>query len=67
MERPVELCPHCGADLIGESIPEHVREHYSPPYYWKRKIGVYSLELDRTTHWQCPDCEGKWERKGYEI
>lgn len=24
---------------------------------WGRKICVYDLELDRTTHYQCPDCK----------
>lgn len=57
----------CNADLIGEPIPEHIRERYSPPYYWKRKIGIYSLELDRIIRWQCPDCDNEWERGGDEV
>ncbi|TVY06912.1 hypothetical protein [Paenibacillus cremeus] len=61
-ERPVELCPHCGADLIGDPIPEEKRRHANSPYFIKRRIGLYDLKLDRTTHWQCPDCEGTWER-----
>ncbi|MED4925578.1 hypothetical protein P9743_15750 [Anoxybacillus geothermalis] len=62
-ERPIEHCPHCGADLIGEKIPYSLREHYSPPYFFMLKIGIYNRELDRITHWQCPFCEGIWERK----
>ncbi|MGG3736795.1 hypothetical protein [Aeribacillus pallidus] len=62
-ERPIEYCPHCGEDLIGEKIPFNLREHYSPPYFSRLKIGIYNRELDRITHWQCPIYEGTWERK----
>ena len=39
-------------------------------YGWKKEspcsfyrcIGVYDMEKDRTTHWQCPDCKHRWER-----
>jgi hypothetical protein len=48
-ERPIEHCPHCRADLIGEKIPYHLREHYSPPYFSRLKIGIYNRELDRVT------------------
>ena len=27
-----------------------------------RQIGIYSMELDRTTHWRCPDCGHEWKR-----
>jgi hypothetical protein len=62
-ERPVEHCPFCQADLIGEKIPYSLREHYSPPYFFRLKIGIYNRELDMITHWQCPFCEEIWERK----
>jgi hypothetical protein len=29
---------------------------------WGRKIGIYSLNLDRTMEYQCPDCGKKWDR-----
>jgi hypothetical protein len=45
-------CPHCEADL---------RDHHNGIPY-KRSIGMYSREQDRTTHWKCPDCEGTWDR-----
>ncbi len=48
---PVE-CPHCKCDL---------RDHKNGVPF-KRTIGVYSREQDRTTHWKCPDCEGTWDR-----
>jgi hypothetical protein len=50
MERPEEFCPHCGADIIGDEIPVEIRHHYKSPYYWRRKIGITDLELDRITH-----------------
>lgn len=58
-----EYCPHCKADLVGDPIPENIRHHYAKPYYWLRKIGIYSRELDRTVAWQCPDCLKQWDRK----
>lgn len=65
--RPEEYCQNCGTDLIGLEIPDNLKEHYSPPYYWKRKIGIYDAMLDRTTHWQCPDCKFVWDRVGYSF
>ncbi|MCK5021079.1 MAG: hypothetical protein KAS32_28975 [Candidatus Peribacteraceae bacterium] len=29
---------------------------------WGRAIGLYDLELDRTTRWECPDCKHVWGR-----
>lgn len=39
-------CPHCSTDL---------RDYESGPPF-KREIAIYSRELDRTTHFECPDC-----------
>lgn len=56
-----DYCPHCGVSLIGEPIPENIRQHYSPPYYWKREIGIEDPEVyDGIMEWKCPDCEGIW-------
>ena len=41
-------CPLCEANLCDEV--------HGPPF--KREIGMYSMELDRTTRMICPDCEG---------
>lgn len=30
---------------------------------WKREIALYSLEMDRTYAYRCPDCHQTWERK----
>jgi hypothetical protein len=30
---------------------------------WKRQIGLYSQERDRTVAYVCPDCNHEWGRK----
>lgn len=56
-------CPACKADLRGSEIPEEHREAYGGETHLSHVIGIYSTELDRTTHWRCPDCGHEWERK----
>jgi Zn-finger nucleic acid-binding protein len=57
----IDNCPHCGVSLIGDPIPEDIRHHYSPPYYWRREIGIeYPEKCDGVWEWQCPDCKGTW-------
>ena len=51
-----ERCPHCDADFQDEPIPEKDREAYGGHTHFSRLIAVYSRELDRTTHYRCPDC-----------
>ena len=29
---------------------------------WGKKIGIYDVSLDRTTHYRCPECTYKWPR-----
>lgn len=58
-----DICPHRGADLDGGPIPEESREHFSPPYRFSRRIGLYDLDRDRTTGYACPDCGGTWSRE----
>lgn len=58
-----EHCPYCGADLQGEPIPEKMRHHYGSTTHFTRKIGISSMEEDRVTKWQCPDCKGEWRRE----
>jgi len=44
-------CPHCGENLIGDPIPEDIRERYSSPYVWRREI------LVKPEHkFICPKC-----------
>lgn len=56
-------CPACKADLRGDEIPLRWRTDYGGATHFCRAIGIYSTELDRTTHWKCPDCNYEWERK----
>jgi len=30
-------------------------------------IGIYDMEKDRTVAWQCPRCDGRWDRKGNKL
>lgn len=54
-------CPHCSVSLIGEPIPEDIRQHYSPPYHWRREIGIEDPDkYDGIWEWMCPDCKGRW-------
>lgn len=53
-------CPHCGVTLIGDPIPEDMRQHYSRPYFWRREIGI-EYDKDRVEEWKCPDCGGVWK------
>lgn len=53
-------CPHCDADLNGDEIPENIREHYRPPYRWRREVAIYCRERDRVTAYECPDCKKQW-------
>jgi hypothetical protein len=72
-------CPNCGVDLDGGSIWEHFYKetrseakatHIAAQYgatkekgQWGRQVGIYDLDADRTTQWECPDCKHIWGRK----
>ncbi len=51
-------CKHCGVSLLGDPIPKDIRPHYAGNYF-KREIGHYDMEKDRTTAFFCPDCKKK--------
>lgn len=56
----MDNCPKCNASWIGGEIPEDIREHYSPPYHWKREIGIdggYIGIYDGLVALKCPDCK----------
>lgn len=64
----LDNCPHCSASLIGDDIPLNIREHYSPPYKWRREIGVEYTEMhDGVWEWQCPDCAYTWPSEANKI
>lgn len=58
MQREQETikCGACGADFDGGPIPENIRQHYSPPYRWSRRVALVDRDLDRQVAWKCPDC-----------
>lgn len=62
MDERIEYCPYCNVSLQGEPIPKELRKHYGNAAYGSRKIGVSSLEEDRVTKWECPDCHKQWDR-----
>lgn len=56
----ISHCPACGSDLDGGPIPEEIRACYSPPYRWRREIGL--SDGDSIYAWRCPDCRHEWLR-----
>lgn len=54
-------CPHCKVSLLGEEIPEQIRQHYASATHWKREIEVQIRGLyDGIWYYRCPDCDGTW-------
>jgi hypothetical protein len=52
-------CPNCNSNWIGGEIPDDLKHHYSPPYVWKREIGIdggYLGIYDGIVALKCPDC-----------
>lgn len=54
----IETCPHCGANLLGDEIPEEMRDHVDGQTHGTRLVAVYDWARDRTDHFECPDCKG---------
>lgn len=59
--RPSEplTCPHCHTNLVGDEIPEDDKRFFGTSHF-KREIGIYDVNLDRTVEYECPDCKGRW-------
>lgn len=57
-----DKCPHCGADFKGAEIPEKDRPMFGNHTHFSRRISIYDMDKDRTTHYQCPDCKHTWAR-----
>lgn len=56
-------CPACLSSWDGGEIPENIRQHYSPPYRWKKVIGVEIPGVyDGVHHWACPNCLSTFPR-----
>jgi len=57
-DRPFN-CPVCKVSLLMEPIPKKWKHMYKGLWF-KREIGVYDVDLDRTVYYRCPDCKGRW-------
>lgn len=62
MDNSIEYCPFCNSNLQGKPIPQEFRKHYGNSTHFTRKIGISSIEEDRVTKWECPDCRQQWDR-----
>ena len=54
-------------NMSDKNIEKHVKEHHSPPYRWKRIIGVELPLTDKNyyegiSYWLCPDCNTKFDK-----
>lgn len=53
-------CPHCDVSLLGEPIPVKDLHHYGRSTHFKREIGIYDWDKDRTVAYRWPDCQKEW-------
>lgn len=56
-------CPSCQCSWDAGPIPEKNRQHYSPPYRFSSIRGIYCMDRDMTTHYQCPICQTNFKRE----
>ena len=58
-----KTCPQCGVSFQGQEIPKDFQEkYYGGQTHYSRVIGLYDMEKDKVTMWQCPDCKHQWPR-----
>lgn len=52
-----------------EEVEKDMKECYSPPYKWRREIGIeIQGHYDGVSYWKCPDCGYTWDRfTGKEV
>lgn len=58
------FCPHCKASLVGDPIPDNIKQHYDGTH-WKREIGIDGGRMgiyDGVVAYQCPDCKEYFPR-----
>lgn len=55
-------CPNCNADWRGKPIPKEHRHMFGNATHFKREIGIYDRDKDRTVALQCPDCKATFDR-----
>lgn len=58
--KELTTCPNCGANLVGDLIPEKDRWLFGNATNFNRTIGVYDVHKDCTVRWKCPDCGYEW-------
>jgi hypothetical protein len=51
------------AGKTDDELWEVTKEHYSPPYTFKRQIAI-EFDKDRVEYWMCPDCFAMFSRGG---
>jgi ribosomal protein S27AE len=52
-----EICPYCGADLVGDKIPESSLKYYTPgSTNYSRSILVKDMYDPKGDKIECPDC-----------
>lgn len=70
------ICPNCESNLEGDLIFDTFMKQYGDEEKalatagmygatktegrWKRQIGIYDMDRDRTVAWRCPDCGHEW-------
>lgn len=51
-------CPGCGVSLLGDEIPEHLRDLYGGrTHYWR---AIIVKQVSFTALCRCPDCGQEW-------
>ena len=56
-------CPHCGADLTGEPIPEPDLKYFPGRTHFPRVGITVHPDSGEFIAYRCPDCNGTWERE----
>jgi len=55
-------CPECGSNWIYDEIPKESRQHYKPPYFFSRLIGIETPEYDGVSYFKCHSLDIIWDR-----
>ncbi|MDQ0232867.1 hypothetical protein J2S19_004189 [Metabacillus malikii] len=62
MDGRIEYCPYCNVSLQCEPLPKELRNIMVMLLTAQEKFAISSLEEDRVTKWECPDCHKQWDR-----
>lgn len=58
--KPIDSCPSCGTDLVGEPIPQELHAAFVPPYFFSLKKGL--VNQNGLPCWECFVCKETWYR-----